>query len=80
MGRKPSNYTVTPPQLDTFPDLIDDAPSVVVYISPVSVKSPAPGEPINLSIDITNGENVAGYQLTLHFDSTGPPLCLQQQR
>lgn len=69
-GAQTLNYTVTSPQLDTFPDIIDDTPSVVVYISPVSVKSPAPGDPLDLSIDITNGENVAGYQLTLHFDAT----------
>ena len=34
------------------------------------MESPAPGEPLDLNIDITDGENVAGYQLTLHFDTT----------
>ena len=83
-GVQTLNYTVTSPQVDTFPDefeivpdefeIVPDEfeiiPDVVVSISPSTVKSPAPGEPLVLSINITGGENVAGYELKLDFDST----------
>ena len=69
-GTQTLNYTVTSPHLDTFPDGFDTASSVVVSISPASVKSPAPGEPLVLNINITGGENIAGYELRLDFDST----------
>ena len=69
-GIQTLNYTVTSPHLDTFPDGVDTASSVVVSISPASAKSPAPGEPLVLNINITGGENVAGYELTLQFDPT----------
>ena len=42
----------------------------LVSISPASVKSPAAGEQLMLSLNITGGENVAGYQATLKFDPT----------
>ena len=38
--------------------------------SPSSVQSPTVGEPLTLSLTITDGENVAGYQATLIFDTT----------
>ena len=83
-GVQTLNYTVTSPQVDTFPDefeivpdefeIVPDefeiVPEVVVSISPSTVKAPAPGEPLVLSINITGGENVAGYELKLDFDST----------
>ena len=39
-------------------------------VSPSPVPSPAIGEPLTLSLKITDGENVAGYQGTVAFDST----------
>ena len=69
-GVQTLNYTVTSPRLGTFQDGLDTAPSVVVSVSPATVKSPAPGEPLVLSINITGGEDVAGYELKLDFDST----------
>ena len=44
--------------------------SVRVSISPSSVQSPAPGEQLTLGINIIGGENVAGYQATVQFDTT----------
>ena len=41
-----------------------------VSISPASVVSPDVGEELTFSINITGGENVAGYQATVSFDST----------
>ena len=39
-------------------------------ISPSSVPSPAIGAQLTLSLKIADGENVAGYQATVHFDAT----------
>lgn len=64
-GTQTLNYTVTSPDLN-----ISTPPGVVVSISPALVESPAPGEQLVLDINITGGENVAGYQLKLHFNAT----------
>ena len=47
-------------------------PTVIptVSISPSSMQSPAIGEQLTLSLNITNGVNVAGYQATVSFDRT----------
>ena len=42
----------------------------VVKLSPVKVQSPALGEHLNLSLDITEGQDVAGYQATINYDPT----------
>ena len=42
--------------------------NATVSISPSPVLSPAIGEQLTLSLNIANGENVAGYQATLLFD------------
>ncbi len=42
----------------------------VVSISPSSVASPAVGEQLEVSLNITGGEGVAGYQATVQFDAT----------
>ena len=41
-----------------------------VSIDPATVESPAAGEQLTLNINITGGANVAGYQVTVTFDST----------
>ncbi len=43
---------------------------VKVSISPASVASPAVGQQLTLSLNIAEGENVAGYQATVQFDTT----------
>ena len=45
-------------------------PNATVSVSPSPVPSPAIGESLKLLLNITAGENVAGYQATLHFDHT----------
>ena len=42
----------------------------IVSIDPASVESPAAGEQLTVNISITGGMNVAGYQVTVTFDST----------
>ena len=42
----------------------------MLSISPSSVISPAVGEQLRLNLNITAGEAVAGYQVTLRFDPT----------
>ena len=41
-----------------------------ISIDPATVESPAAGEQLTLNINITGGANVAGYQVTVTFDST----------
>ncbi len=54
--------------------LWDVTPSVpsntTVSLSPVSVESPVVGKQLTLSVNIADGQNVGGYQATVHFDST----------
>ncbi|MCG9134420.1 leucine-rich repeat domain-containing protein [Candidatus Poribacteria bacterium] len=42
----------------------------VVSISPASVASPAVGAQLEVRLNITDGESVAGYQTTVQFDET----------
>ena len=44
--------------------------NATVSVSPASLSSPAIGTQLTLSLNITDGENVAGYQGTLHFDTS----------
>ncbi len=44
--------------------------SDTVSLLPISVQSPNIGQLLKLSLKITNGENVAGYQATVSFDTT----------
>ena len=41
-----------------------------VHVSPATLPSPAIGEQLTLSLDIADGENVAGYQVTIWFDTS----------
>ena len=41
-----------------------------VSIDPATVESPAAGEQLTLNINIAGGVNVAGYEVTVMFDST----------
>jgi len=50
-------------------DLTPSAPlNTTVSLSPISMESPVVGEQLTLSINIAEGQNVAGYQATVHFD------------
>ena len=59
--------TLNPPDNNT--DTNQD-PDVTVSLSPSSVQSPAIGEQLTLMLNITDGENVSGYQATVNFDTT----------
>ena len=63
-GTQTLNYTVAASEFNNL------LPGVAVGIFPASVESPPPGEQLILDINITDGEDVAGYQLTLQFDAT----------
>ena len=43
---------------------------VVVSVDPATVESPAAGEQLMVNINITGGENVGGFQVTVNFDPT----------
>ena len=47
-----------------------DSYGQVISIEPASVESPAAGEQLTLNINIAGGMNIAGYEVTLTFDST----------
>ena len=44
--------------------------AAVVSVNPAEVESPAVGEQLEVNINITGGEGVGGYQVTVNFDST----------
>ena len=44
--------------------------NAIVRISPSPVVVPAVGEELNFNLNISSGENVAGYQATVSYDST----------
>ena len=44
--------------------------NATISLSPATVQSPAIGEQLTFSINITSGGNVAGYQATVQFDTT----------
>ncbi len=52
-------------------DIESGIPSpTTVKLSPAKVQSPAIGEHLTLSLDITEGQDVAGYQATVNYDNT----------
>ncbi len=44
--------------------------NTAVNLSPVSVASPGVGEQLTFTLNITDGQNIAGYQATVQFDTT----------
>ncbi len=65
----PENYTVS---LPTDQPELTPTPSknTIVQIHPASVASLGIGNPLEISLNITGGEAVAGYQATVQFDDT----------
>ena len=59
-----TEVTVTVPPSTTVP------PLTTIRISSSAVSSPAVGEQFTLSLTITDGENVAGYQATVSYDTS----------
>ena len=62
------NRVLSEPEI--ISQMLSGTTSAIVSISPASVKSPAVGEQLTLSLNVTGGENVAGYQMTVQFDPT----------
>ena len=59
-----------PMEIDELARLLSvQPPLIVVSIVPASVESPGVGEQFSITVDIANAQNVAGYELSLHFDS-----------
>ena len=68
-GRDVWNVTYQTPDPPDNTDTNQD-PDVTVSFSPSAVQSPTVGEPLTLSLTITDGENVSGYQAIVNFDTT----------
>ena len=49
---------------------IPETQETIISLSPSSVQSPAIGDRIAFNLNIANGENVAGYNITVQFDAT----------
>ena len=62
-------------EFETSIYMVDELPSITttdatVSVSPASVASPAVGDQLAVSLNITGSEAVAGYQATVQFDDT----------
>ena len=59
-----------PAEIDELARLLNVEPSlIVVSVVPASLASPGVGEEFSITVDIANAQNVAGYQVSLQFDS-----------
>ena len=59
-----------PIEIDELARLLTIEPGTsTISITPASITSPDIGEQFTISIDIANAQNVAGYEVTLQFDS-----------
>ena len=65
-----NNNEISSPLLEPITDNDTGDRSDTVSLLPASVQSPNIGQQLKLSLKITNGENVAGYQTTVQFDDT----------
>ena len=63
-------YYNGPPLTAEVPVTAIQKSNATVSISPASVVSPDVGEQLTFSLNITSGENIAGYQATLSFNPT----------
>ena len=69
-----------PEAIDELASLLEIEPSIsTVSITPASITSPDVGEQFTISVDIANAQNVAGYQITLQFDSEAVRYILWEQ-
>ncbi len=65
-----NDNTISSPPIDPIIDNDTGNPSnTAVSLLPISVQSPNIGQMLKLSLKIANGENVAGYQATVSFDT-----------
>ena len=67
----PGDFVLIPDPQQTTPTTTPTTTTdATVSLSPASVASPAVGQQLELSLNIADGENVAGYQATVQFDTT----------
>ena len=64
----PADFVLVPGAQPVTPTAA--ATDATVSVSPASAASPAVGDQLAVSLNITDGEAVAGYQATLQFDDT----------
>ena len=57
-------------EVDIEISTITDAMNITVSVSPSQVPSPTIGEQLTFSLNIANGEKVAGYQATISYDTS----------
>lgn len=59
-----------PSEIDALAKLLSvESPLIVVSIVPALIESPGIGEQFSITVNIANAQNVAGYQVSLQFDS-----------
>lgn len=59
-----------PVEIDALARLLRvQTPLIIVSIMPASIESPGVGGQFSITVDIANAQNVAGYQVSLQFDS-----------
>ena len=61
-------WDLVPSETPNVPPSTPATSDATVSLSPATLQSPAIGEQLTLSLKIAGGENVAGYQATVHFD------------
>ncbi len=70
----PDGKTIASGSLDGTVLLWELAPvatsNATLSLSPASLQSPAGGEQLTFALEIADGENVAGYQVTVSYDTT----------
>ena len=58
-----------PAEIDELARLLSVQPStIIVSIIPASIESPNIGQEFSITVDLSNAQNVAGYQVALRFD------------
>ena len=58
-----------PTEIDELARLLSIQPSaIVVSIIPASIESPNIGQQFSITVDVSNAQNVVGYQIALQFD------------
>ena len=58
-----------PVEIDELARLLSVQPTtIIVSIVPASIESPSIGQQFSVAVDISNAQNVAGYQVALQFD------------
>ena len=63
-----TTVTINVTNVDETP--VTDGQETIISLSPSPIQSPAVGKQLTFNLNIANGENVAGYNITVQFDAT----------